>query len=158
MKNGAQTHWNILNVEFCPSSPVCFHVHMFSVDDVSGWCFLWAAHEHSWFSFQLQSCVSYTSCHQKWDVMMGESAGVTLDISRVLTFFQIGILAFSWLMQCWIACCPSCRWGDEIAITTLAWPTSTHLREKLHLLISSKQFTTDQNRPSSAAAKPVAAT
>lgn len=39
---------------------------------------------------------------------------------RVRTFFHMGIFAFSWLMQCWIACWLSWRCGDEIAMTTLA--------------------------------------
>lgn len=60
-----------------------------------------------------------------------------------LTFFQMGILAFSWLMQCWIACWPSCRCGDEIAMTTLAWPTSTHLKTEVHLLTWCQQFIAD---------------
>lgn len=49
------------------------------------------------------------------------------DWLQGITFFQMGTLAFSWLMQCWIACWPSWRWGDEIAMTTLVSPTFTHL-------------------------------
>lgn len=55
---------------------------------------------------------------------------INSNISRDSTFFQIGTFAFSWVMQCWIACWLSLRWGDEIAITTLASPTFTHLREE----------------------------
>lgn len=43
----------------------------------------------------------------------------------------MGIRAFSWLMQCWMACWPSWRCGDETAMATLASPTFTHLKRNL---------------------------
>lgn len=67
-------------------------------------------------------------------VGVGSGSLPVVVFTNPFTFFQMGILAFSWLMQCWMACWPSCRCGDEIAMTTLAWPTSTHLRSQIHSL------------------------